>query len=306
MNPSLLCLLPAIALSVPLLASTVVITTVPDVAHGLNPLTSLGGVPLAVGTQIRAGAFPGLSDDAILDLASQGGLTQVTAAFVPFGSSCSIGQGVDGAAGGFEISVKDSGSASWVNEAVSLLIQTSSGEFLIARFTGKVFEAETETGLEPFLTLHLADAKVLVGSRNGTAKLATSTAPDVGSYSTWLASFPGITDPALVPPGADADSDGRSNFLEYATGGNPALSGDAPACEILPADEGGLWVRFSRVPGLGTVRYSLQSSGDVVTPWKDTEIPIEPDPGNPALMRLRLAAPLSAHGFFRLIVESAP
>jgi len=291
----------------PLLAGTVVITSVPDAAHGIEPLTSLAGVPLAAGTQVLVGAFPGLGDEQILDLASLGGLAQISAALVPFGSPCAIGQGVDGLPGGFEIAVKDSGPDSpWVGETVCLLIRTAGGEFLVARFDGKVFEAESETGLEPLLSLHLADARLVVGSRIGDTKLATSIAPPVGSFGTWLAGFPAITDPALKLPSADADSDGCSNLLEYATGGDPSASGDPSPCMLKPAADGGFWIRFSRVPGLGSIRYTLESSGDMSAPWLVTSGAIEPDPESPASMRLRLSAPLPASGFFRLQVESAP
>ncbi|MEO5716158.1 MAG: hypothetical protein ABIT37_21945 [Luteolibacter sp.] len=292
--------------STALRAGTVVITSVSDEAHGLQPLTALSGTPLAVGTQVRVGAFPGLSDDQVLDLAAQG-LPQLTAAFVSFGSSCSVGEGVDGAAGGFEIAVKDSGTApAWAGQTVSLLIQTADGEFIVARFPGKIFEVETATGLEPLLSLHLADAKVIVGNRQGSEKLATAVAPSVGSFGTWLAGFPSITDPALKFSNADADSDGRSNFLEYATGGNPASPSDPPPCWIASDPSGNLWVRFSRVPGLGAIDYRLESSGDLLTPWVETTGTVEPDPESAGTMRMQLPTPVSASGFFRLNVESAP
>jgi hypothetical protein len=285
-----------------MMAGTVLITSVPDEVHGLEPLTSLAGVPLAEGTQVLVGAFPGLDDGEILDAAALGGLAQVTAAFVQFGDACAIGQGVDGAAGGFEIAVKDKAPAAWVGETVSLLIQAADDEFLVARFEGMVFEAETETGLEPLLSLHLADAKVLVGSRFGSARLATSAAPSVGSFTTWLAGFSAITDPAMRLPGADADHDGRSNFLEYATGGNPESGADPAPCEILPDGEGGMWVRFHHVPGLGAIRYSLESSGSPEISWMEADGTLENDPENPATLRLRLTPPLDASRFFRLNV----
>ena len=292
--------------SLPLVAGTVVITSVPDSGHGLEPLTSLDGVPLAEGTQVLVGAFPGLGDDQILDFASQGGLAQVSAAFVSFGEPCAIGQGVNGAAGGFEIAVRDSAPALWVGETVSLLIQSSGGEFLVARFEGMVFEAESETGLEPFLSLHLADAKIVVGSQLGSGKFATSIAPPVGSFGTWLAGFPTITDPAMMAPDADADGDGRSNFLEYVTGGNPASGNEPQPCGILDDGEGGLWVRFSRVPGLGSIRYTLESSEAMAGAWLETSGTIEPDPESVENLRLHLAPPFSSARFFRLKVKSVP
>ena len=70
--------------TLPLMAGTVMITSVPDTEHGLDPLTSLAGVPLTAGTQVQVGMFAGLSDDQILDLAAQGGYAQISGAFTPF------------------------------------------------------------------------------------------------------------------------------------------------------------------------------------------------------------------------------
>jgi hypothetical protein len=244
-----------------------------------------------------------MSDDALLDLATAGGLAQVSTAFSPFGATASIGQGVAGAAGGFEISIRDTGSASLDGEVISLLLQTQSGEFLIARFHGSLFQAQTDTGLEPFHSLHLADADLITGNRMGAFKFSTSPAPVVGSFTAWLAGFPSITDPALKLHEADADGDGRSNYLEYATGGDPSSAGDPPACEILPDGAGGMWVRFRRVPGLGTVRYTPQFSLDLQSPWLETDQTLQPDPGNAEILRLQLTPPMAPARFFRLLVE---
>jgi len=290
-------------LSLPLAAETVIITSVPEENRPLAPLTSLGGIPLDGTAQVRVGAFPGIDDDELLDLAATGGLPAVSGAFTPFGATASIGQGVDGAAGGFEISIRDTGAAAVDGEVISLLLQTQGGEFLIARFNGQFFEPQTETGLEPLHSLHLADADLITGSRLGSSELSTSPAPAVGSFTTWLAGFSSITNPALKLPDADADGDGRSNFLEYATGGNPTSSGDAPACEILPDGVGGMWVRFRRMPGLGPVRYTPQFSADLQSPWRGTALPVAADPGNPAILRLQLVPPMTPAGFFRMRVE---
>lgn len=304
MKPSVNFLPCFLALTAPLAAETVVITSVADEQHPIAPLTTLAGVALGEDTQIRIGAFPGLSDDALLDLASQGGLALVSATMVPFGDACMIGQGVDGAAGGFEISVRHPDPGACTGQTISLLIQSPPGEFIVARFSGRAFEAPTDTGLEPLDSLHLSDAKIIVGSRFGSGKLAASTAPAVGSFESWLAGFPSITDPLLKLPGADADADGWSNLLEYATGGNPAVAGGTPPCSILTDGEGGMWLRFKHVAGLGTIRYELQTSDALSTPWAASTLPVEAEPESPGFMRAHLASPLSANGFFRLSVES--
>lgn len=288
-------------------AGTVVVTSVADPEHAQAPLTSLAGFPLVSDTRVQVGSFPGMSDDQILDLASQGGLPQITAAFASFGSQCAIGQGVDGTAGGFEIAVKSSmASSTFAGQTVSLLIQTAGGEFLVARFPGQVFEAESATGLEPLLALHLADAKVIVGNRSGSTELATSSAPSVGSFGTWLSGFPTITDPSMKSPEADPDSDGRSNFLEYATGGNPTESGDSSPCMIQQGMNEDLWVSFHQVSGLGTVRYSLESSDDLTPPWLEFSGNLERNPEVPNSVRARLSQPLAPNRYFRLKVEGNP
>lgn len=288
-------------------AGTVVLTSVADPEHAQAPLTSAAGIPLGSDTQVQIGAFPGMSDDQILDLASKGGLNEITAVFVPFGSQCTIGQGVEGVAGGFEIAAKASVvSTPLAGQTVSALIRTANGEFLVSRFPGKVFESESATGLEPLLTLHLADAKVVVGNRLNATKIATSAAPSVGSFSTWLSGFPAIADPLMKLPHADPDSDGRSNFLEYATGGNPTSPGDLVPCMIQQGTAGDLWVNFHRVSGLGFVRYSLESSDSLSPPWLEFAGNLEPNPESPDSVSALLPAPLAPNRYFRLKVEGDP
>jgi hypothetical protein len=299
----------------PVMAGTVVITSLPDESRPFVPLTSLGGVALGSGVEVRVGAFPGLSDDAILDAAAAGGFPQLAAAFQPFGGVQRIGDGVDGQAGTFEISVRQASpdSASpWVGEEVSLLITRDGGqEFLVARFTGKLFEVDPDTGLEPLLSLHLADARVVVGNRYGAGSIATSPAPEAGSFSTWIAGFTGITDPDQRLPDADPDGDGRSNFLEYATGGDPGSSTDPKPCQLLSDGQGDFWIRFSRATGIGGISHQIETSGDLVSPWLPLDGTLVPDPGPPAApgmnwMKIRVPQPAGSVGFFRLGARAEP
>lgn len=278
-------------------AGTVVITSVPDENHPLDPLTDFGGIPLEAGIQVRVGAFPGRTDAQVLDLAAQG-LAAVENAFVPFGMPCQIGQGAEGGDGTFEIAVTDDTS---VGEVVTLLIQQPSDEFLIARFPGAAFAEETDTGLPQLLSLHLANAKLLIGDRRGAASLATTAAPPVGSFETWIASFPSITDPLLRLSSADADGDGRSNFLEYATGGNPASGDDPPPFWIGDDGEGGFWLRFKRVTGIGTLHYTVESS-DLASAWQTAPGTLEPDAADNSILLLHLPTPPPGAGFYRLEV----
>ncbi len=205
-----ICLIAGIS---PVVAETVVITSLPDDSHPLPPLTALDGFPLVDGTVVRVGAFLGKSDDGVVDIAAEGG---IDAGFVAFGGSDAIGDGVSGEEGSFEFSVHQSipdVSAPCAGEEVTILIQNGGGlEFLIARFKGMLFEVDPDTGLEPLLSVHLADAKVQVGNHRP-SRLSTSMPPVAGSFSAWIGDF-SISDPQMHLPEADTDGDGRGNFLE--------------------------------------------------------------------------------------------
>lgn len=304
-----LCLIAGIS---PVVAGTVVITTLPDITHPLPPLISLDGFPLIDGTVVKVGAFPGKSDDEVVGIATSGA---VDATFVPFGASHAIGDGVTGEDGSFEFSVRQAvpnASAPFGGEEITVLIQKGAGqEILIARFKGKHFEVDPDTGLEPLLSVHLADAKVVVGNYRGGKFMSTTPPPAVGSFSTWIDSY-SISDPDLRLPGADADGDGRSNFLEYATGGNPTSSVDVPPCQLVAGASGDPWFRFSSASGIGSAAPRVETSGDLVSPWVKMEALVEVDPDPPSSspgvdwLRVAVPRPLGQKGFFRLSVESEP
>ncbi len=294
-----------LATAAPLAAGTVVVTSVPDETRPLQPLGSLDGTPLSGEAEIRIGAFPGMDADALLDSAATGGLAAISAAFVPFGEPRRIGEGTADEEGSFEISVRqeipDPGSP-LVGETISLLIRQGE-EILVARFPGENFEADPDTALEPVKSLHLSDARLVLGNRLGTDKLAAGPVSAQGSYDLWIGGFPAISDPALQLPGADADGDGRSNFLEYATGGDPASPLDPPPCQLVR--EGAyMWVKFRREPGLGTVGLSVESSASLAADWAEFSGTLEPDPGSsggddPGWFRMQVI-PGTGPAFFRL------
>ena len=313
MNSIFLTALCAFAACHPLIAGTVVLTSLPDDEHPLGPLTSLAGLPLGAGVTVRMGATPGMSDDALLDAAATGGFAAVGSSFLPFGEPRTIGEGAAGAAGAFEVALKQATAGSpLVGEEVTLLIETNGGqEFLVARFKGQLFEADSDTGLEPLLSLHLADARIIVGNRYAGPRFATSPAPERGSYALWMAGFSNISDPAMKLPEADADGDGRSNFLEYVTAGNPDSGDDAVPCRIDRDESGDFWVRFSRSVGIGGVTHGIQTSADLATPWQWLPGSPEPDPEPPVAgslnwMRIRVPTPLPAEAFFRLKSAETP
>ncbi len=220
------------------------------------------------------------------------------------------GDGADAAPGSFEISARQairSPGSPLVGERISLLITRSGGqEILIARFDASNFIGDSGSGIEQVATLHLADARIIVGNHFSPSKLATAPPPKVGSFSTWIDSFTAITDPALKSRSADADGDGRSNFLEYATGGNPSSGSDAAASQLHEDATGSLWFRFKLEPGIGSIRSVAQSSGDLLTPWTTLGNIPEPDPdlnsgGSETWLRVRIPMPLAPNGFFRVM-----
>ncbi len=292
-------------------AGTVILTSLPDAAHPIDPIASLDGSPLSSSAEIQIGSFPGMTDDQILDAAT-GGFSQITAAFRPFGSPRSIGNGVNGEAGKVEISERQSLPAAandWIGQEISVLIRKNGGdEFLVARFKGILFEADSETALESLVSLHLADAKVIVGTRYGAKNFATSPAPKAGSYASWIGNFPQLETTAKRLADADPDGDGRSNFLEYATGGNPESANESSPCQIhSEPDTGELWVRFSRVPGIGNSPI-VEFSPDLVLPWQTLESTPESDPTAPAIeglerLRIRVGVSTGPKNFFRLKAE---
>jgi hypothetical protein len=297
----------------PLMGGTVVITSLSDEQHPLAPLCMLDGSPLLEDAVVMVGAFPGLSDDEILNESATGSYSQVATAFRPFGKSCAIGEGAAGSSGDFEIAVREAlvnETSPWNGEEVSVLIQRGNGaEFLVARFKGIVFEADSDTGLESFLSLHLASAKVIVGNCYGGTQITTTPPPSACSFNVWIEGFRNITNAGQRLPEADADGDGRSNLLEYATGGNPSSPTDLPPCQIIRDEGGDYWVRFSRVVGVGSIRHTIEFSTSLDLTWKDLLGDVELDPNPPdseflKWMRMKIPAPLGANGFFRIKHEA--
>ncbi|WP_265594128.1 hypothetical protein [Haloferula sp. BvORR071] len=298
-------LLLALATGVPLHAGTVVVTSLPGDFAAPQSLRSFRGLPLGPETTIQLGAFPAMSDDQVLDLAT-GGYSALLAAWLPFGTARSMGEGAGDQEDSFEIAVQQDISASALaGQEISILIRNGQ-EFLVARFKAQSFAADTETGLEQVATLQLRDAKMIVGNRLGPQVIATSTTPAVGSYGSWMAAYAAaITDETLREPEADADGDGLSNFLEYATGGNPVLGADSSVCRISEDEIGHPWFSFRSQPGLGGIGLSLGSSPDLQE-WSDFAGDLEWDPSPPdakSWLRTRIPATMPSPWFFRLELD---
>lgn len=294
-------------------AGTVVVTSIPDDTHPIQPLPSIDGIPLSGDVTIRVGTFSGMGHEALLDTAAAGGYAQIAAALIPFGGENSLGDGAANTPGRFEIAVHQDTSdptSALIGETISLLITRGLGEeFLVVNFPDITFQPEDATGLDPLQVLHFANAEVVIGNRDGTTKVSTSSAPTSGSFASWIGRFADLTDPADMLPDADPDHDGPSNLLEYATGGNPESGDDVLPLLLEMSEEGSMWVKFPREPGLGVVTFSVESSAALATSWDLIDEAPKSDPNPPvpgSLIWQRIPVPPSGdpQRFFRLSVKS--
>ena len=303
----------SLLLSPILSAHTVVISSLQDSTRPLDALSSSNTLPLSTGSEVRVGAFPGLTSDGLIDAAASGGLAQIQSSFVQFGQTQNIGTGANATPGVFEILVRETTTdqtALWKQEVISVLITSSgSNEFIVARFPGETFEVDSTTALETITSLHLADAQLILGQNPGPFSFTTSPAPGRPSFITWINQYPTITDPNMQTLNADPDGDGRSNFLEYATGGDPSvMSSFAPAQIVVDASQQA-WFRVSVVAGLGLNRFQVESTTGALDIWSPVSMPYSIDPSPPFAdssliwIRYPVTANQATGEFFRLSVS---
>lgn len=293
-------------------AHMVVVSSLPDTNRPLEPLSLSSGIPLGVGTEIRIGAFPGLTSSKLVDTAAVGGLTQILAAFSQFGETVNIGDGAEASPGSFEVFVREAATdpaSSWNQQTISILISSpGTGEFLVAQFPNDVFEVDSPTGLETLTSLHFADARLILGQNLGAFSLTSSQAPGRPSFTIWINQFTAITDPNLRLLNADPDGDGRSNFMEYATGGNPTLPNDIPPAQIVVDSGSQAWFRVSVSVGIGLNQFQVESTTGMNGPWLPTQSAFSLDPSPPLIgdsirwIRYPVSADQPSGEFFRLKV----
>ena len=166
------------------------------------------------------------------------------------------------------------------------------------------------TGLSPSTTYFyrfLAE-NAAGGDFGGRSGQFTTSAATGANFAAWIAGFPTIP-PAMRTPGADADGDGASNVLEYATGGSPAVP-DAPGAQLSArlagsmleltwrrrldrAQRGLVYALQASVDGtawtpLASAPVTVQATGDGVTELVTEHVPMSP---GLRLVRLHVTAP---------------
>jgi hypothetical protein len=100
------------------------------------------------------------------------------------------------------------------------------------------------------------------------------------SFESWVAAhFPGVTEPAIIGPGADPDQDGIPNLVEFAFGLNPTVADPAFAplkASVDSTDPNKRTLEFIRPKGLSGVSYLLQVSdalpSDALPKWSDLAV----------------------------------
>lgn len=134
-----------------------------------------------------------------------------------------------------------------------------------------------------------------------------------GGYPTWIASFyPGAGGNAgIVGEGADPDSDGIPNLLEYALGGDPTVADSDQRPVMSTIASGGetyLRISFTRRREAWDVIYFIEGTDDLVTwedIWSSADHPYS-SPGEEYTEQVTDTVPMSGRRFIRLAVMIDP
>jgi len=214
-------------------ASNVVVSNLSAAGSETAALTDSSGTPLAAGSIVQLGTFPGLDAAAITALAGQGPLALLEG-LTPFGPAFPIGTGAGNAAGQIEMTANQAVGATTGGLYAVVLNAPAAGaatEVLVLKLADSI-PADDASSLPGYLAVHLRDAELVFGSQ-GDSGFSTQAIVVPGAFDAWiLAQLGAESDPADRDAGADADGDGLSNLLEYGLG---SLAGDGssrPRIEI--------------------------------------------------------------------------
>ena len=167
--------------------------------------------------------------------------------------------------------------------------------------------------------------------KSGKSDSALVSASYMSLFEAWMNTyFAGVTDAAIVGPGADPDQDGQVDLLEFALGGNPISPSGRAKLNVLTSDGSSkkllltIAVRagtptFSGTPSPSATQdgviYTVQggldmasftSSVSVVAPAVTTGLPAAPSGYEYRTFKLDAADGLTGKGFLRVKVTTTP
>lgn len=277
------------------LASNVVVSNLTSPETAGAALTAANGSPLAAGSLVRLGTFPGLDLTQIAALAEQGPSALVDA-LTPFGPAFPVGTGASGSAGSIEFTASQELAAQGGSLYAVILnaanVETAT-EALVLKLS-ETLPADDASGLPAYLAVHLRDAELVFGSSStaGFASKASGSVPE--GFETWIASQLGSGAlPADLLAEADPDQDGASNLVEYAFGSGAADGASITKLEIHRSGEQ-FFVRYLRRVGDSglRIRCETESQLDVETwPTLDTPVTVLEDPAPAGYERVQQPLP---------------
>jgi len=303
-------LLPSLILgalaSAPARASNVVVSNLTSPESPGATLTAANGSPLAAGSLVRLGAFPGLDTEQIAALAQQGPAS-VAAALTPFGPAFPVGSGAAGNPGSIEFTASQAtGTQAGSLYAVILngaSVETST-ESLVLKLS-EVLPADDASGLPAYLAVHLRDAELVFGSDTAAGYATKASEPE--SFETWITRQLGSgAASADHLAEADPDHDGASNLLEYAFGSGAGDGSSIARLEIHESN-GEYFARYLRRVGDSSlqIRCEAETQIDAETwPTLETTVTVIGDSSAPTgYERVQQLLPTSAgQAFARLRV----
>lgn len=257
----------SIVLIVLLLASswggTVVCTNLSD--DGVDVLCDAAGAPLPLGCYAAIGHFGLLTSPEIEQKISQEGIPGWMAIWEGFGEAFAIGRG-SGHAGCFEVEQREVlGPRVGGDLHVAVMNGPSpeaSTSLILLAFEGTTAPGETAGGLAETQFLHLRDASIVMGFRDGERSGVQSLPVASTGFAAWVHDHLGAGEPLSLALDADADGDWVCNLAEYALLGDPTEAADDVRLNFV-ATEAGLKGRFPALADDPLVTYRVEMCEDL-------------------------------------------
>lgn len=239
--------------------------------------------PLESGCLVRLVSFGDLTEAEIQELWNDG-VEALMSAAVPFGSATSVATGAADD-GRIEFQLQQPLEEALYGLHIVVFNGPSVGasdELMVLSLPDGV-PADSVSGLDGYVAVHLDSAEVVVGGRSASGFTTTGyPGGSVGAFATWIASALGPeADPEDLLLTADADGDGLSNLIEYAIGSDPGSGVSSGGCEV-GEDRMFRYLRRTDDPALF---YQAEVSSDpegVI--WEDLTsevVPLAPAPSTP-------------------------